>query len=157
LEFLAALGDVYLLAGEPKKAEEQFATVEAIATLDAANQVLYNRQLTLFYANHGRKIEDAVTLAQQELLARQDIYGYDTLAWALYQRGDFAAAADAMAQAMQLGTQDALVFYHAGMIEAALGNHATARDWLTRALAMNPAFDPWQVPIAQAKLTEIGD
>ena len=64
---LAALGDVYALVGRTADAEQQFATVEFIGKLEALNQVLYNRQLVLFRANHNREIEGAVDAARREL------------------------------------------------------------------------------------------
>lgn len=45
-----------------------------------------------------------------------------------------------MARALSLGTRDAILFYHAGMIERSLGHRIAARDALTRALAANPWF-----------------
>ena len=43
------------------------------------------------------------------------------MAWALYQAGQYAAAYDFSRQALQLGTQDALLLFHAGMIAERLG------------------------------------
>ena len=47
-----------------------------------------------------------------------------------------------MATALELGTRDARLFYHAGMIERALGERATAARYLRQALATNPYFHP---------------
>jgi hypothetical protein len=47
-----------------------------------------------------------------------------------------------MAEALRLGTRDARLFYHAGMIERALGNTAAAAAYLRQALATNPRFHP---------------
>jgi Tfp pilus assembly protein PilF len=38
------------------------------------------------------------------------------------------------------------------MIAQAAGDHASARHYLTRALTLNPEFDPLQAPIARAAL-----
>ena len=65
--------------------------------------------------------------AREEIAARQDIYGWDLLAWALHQNGRDGEAAPAMARALALGTRDAMLFYHAGMIERALGDRDAAR------------------------------
>jgi hypothetical protein len=48
-----------------------------------------------------------------------------------------------------------VLFYHAGMIELALGNVGGARFWLREALAVNPHFDPWQVAVARATLDSL--
>jgi hypothetical protein len=50
---------------------------------------------------------------------------------------------------MRLGTQDALKFFHRGMIERCLGHGADARAWFGRALALNPHFSLLWAPVAR--------
>src|SRR5689334_14346698 len=104
-DLLAALGDLYTLAGDPLKAKQEYDTVEFIGKLQAINQVIYNRQLALFYANHNLKVDQSLKMAQSELAIRKDIYAYDTTAWALYKNGRYAEASKPLQQAMKLGTQ----------------------------------------------------
>ena len=59
------------------------------------NQVLHNRDLALFYADHDMKLAEALDLAQKELEVRHDIYTWDALAWALYKNGKLTEAAKA--------------------------------------------------------------
>jgi tetratricopeptide (TPR) repeat protein len=152
---LTALGDLYALRGDSKRAEQQYATVEAIAQLAALNRQVYNRQLVLFSVNHDRNVADALRLAEQELAVRKDVYGYDAEAWALLANGRAADADAAMQQALALGTRDALLDYHAGMIAAALGDTARARTSLTAALAIKGALDPLSAGRAQAALGKL--
>jgi hypothetical protein len=49
-----------------------------------------------------------------------------------------------MRHALALGTRDASLFYHAGMIEAVLGRSADARRYLETALTINPHWHPSQ-------------
>ena len=49
-----------------------------------------------------------------------------------------------MQNALKLGTKDAMLFYHAGMIERSLNNKAKAKIYLEQALAINPYFHPTQ-------------
>jgi tetratricopeptide (TPR) repeat protein len=137
---LAVLGDLYAKTGKPDKAQSQYDTVEFIAKLATINRQMYNRELSMFYADHGIKLDSALDLAQREIAVRQDIYGYDALAWAWYQNGRLAEAADAITEAMHLGTRDAGIYYHAGMIYHGLKDEATARHYLRKALALNPSF-----------------
>jgi tetratricopeptide (TPR) repeat protein len=141
---VAALGDLYQLAGRTKEAAAQYALCEQLARLSKAKGELYNRQLALFYADHDLKAEEAYQAAQREYAARRDIYGTDTLAWAALKAGKLAEAQQAIKDALRLGTQDAKLFYHAGMIARAAGDKAAARDYLQRALRLNPQFDPLQ-------------
>lgn len=154
-DLLAALGDLYTVTKQPEQAKHEYDTVQFIGRLEAINQVVYNRQLAMFYANHNLKLDESVKMAQKELAIRKDIYAYDTVAWALYKNGRYLEAANAMQQAMKLGTHDALLYYHAGMIDHALGKDQQAEQSLTQALAINPHFDFLQARVAQATLTQL--
>ncbi|HXG86301.1 MAG TPA: tetratricopeptide repeat protein, partial [Pyrinomonadaceae bacterium] len=115
--YIAALGDVYKLAGRDEDAKRQYELVEQIGHLSELNGALYNRQLALFYADHDIKSEEAYKLAAKEYEARKDIYGADALAWTALKAGKLTEAQAAMKDASRLGTKDARLFYHAGMIE----------------------------------------
>jgi Flp pilus assembly protein TadD len=80
----------------------------------------------------------------------------DTLARALYQNGKYAEAQTYSEKALRLGTRDATFHFHAGMIAAALGDKAKAREHLNLALSINPNFSLLYAPEAQAKLKELG-
>jgi len=147
--FVAALGDLYKLAGREKDAAAQYALVEQIGNLSAVKGALYNRQLALFYADHDMKAEEAYANAAKEYEARRDIYGADALAWTALKAGKITEAQAAIKEALRLGTRDAKLFYHAGMIAHAAGDEVAARDYLKRALALNPQFDPLQVVSAR--------
>jgi tetratricopeptide (TPR) repeat protein len=142
LDYVVALGDLYAMLGRADAAERQYALAEHIGRLSALNRVLYNRELAWFYADHDRRLDEALALARRELDARQDIYAHDLLAWTLYKTGQPEAARIAMAEALRLGTQDARLFYRAGMIERQLGNTEGAAAYLRQALATNPHFHP---------------
>ena len=59
-----------------------------------------------------------------------------------------------MKDALRLGTEDARLFYHAGMIARAAGDRTAATDFLRRAINLNPHFDPWQSKVAREALAE---
>jgi tetratricopeptide (TPR) repeat protein len=154
-EYAAALGDVYTRLGRTTDANKQYALVEYIGKLGAINQTVYNRELALFYADHDRNLPQALELARKELEARRDIYTNDVLAWALYKNGQAREAQAAMNEALKLGTQDARLFFHAGMIHRALGEHDAARTALARALALNPRFHVLHAGAAASALAEL--
>jgi Flp pilus assembly protein TadD len=155
-DFVATLGDLYALSGRFDDAEDQWALVERIGELAEANGAIYDRQLVVFLADHQRDNARAVALAEAEIESRQDVYGYDALAWALYAAGRYAEAHDVMAEALRLGTPDARFRYHAGMIALALGDAAEAREHLLAARAADAALPPLQLPRLDAALEELG-
>ncbi|MCA9946945.1 MAG: tetratricopeptide repeat protein [Anaerolineales bacterium] len=153
--FVAMLGDFYTLAGDETAAQQQYETVSFIADLETTSQALYGRQLGLFYANHDTNLASALAAAEAELASRPDVYGYDVLAWTLFKNGRLQEAAAASEEALKLGTQEALFYYHAGMIAAAQGNAELATEQLSHALALNPNFDFIQAQTAQTQLKNL--
>ena len=154
-EYATALGDLYTKMGRPAEARKQYDLVEYIGRLNTLNKVLYNRELAYFYADHDVKLDAAVELARSELAGRQDIYGYDVLAWALHKSGRSQEALGPMDEALRLGTRDAKLFFHAGMIHRALGNRERARSYLAQALAVNPHFHVLQADQAVRALADL--
>ena len=141
-EYVIALGDVYEAAGRNQEAQKQYDLVRVMERLYSVNGVDTDLEMALFEANHGQgqKIDEALTLARRALEKRPTIYAKDVFAWTLYQDGQYAAADALSRQALQLGTKDALLYFHAGMISLQLGNRAQARQYLEQALAINPYF-----------------
>lgn len=141
-DYAAALGDLYSKLAMTKEAKQQYDLVEYIGRLSELNQVLYNRELAYFYADHGIKPKEGLKLAERELDYRQDIYAYDVVAWNLFKNGKLEDARAAIDKALQLRTLDAKLFYHAGMIYDSLGDAAKAKEFLARAITTNPEFHP---------------
>ncbi len=153
--FVAALGDLYKIAGRGDQADNQYALVEQIGHLSALSGALYNRQLALFYADHDMKPDEAYTNAAKEYETRQDIYGADAVAWTALKAGKIAEAQNAIKDALKLGTKDAKIYYHAGMIAKAAGDRPQATRLLKTALSINPVFDPLQAENAKKALLEL--
>ena len=154
-ETVSTLGDLYALDGDSAKAAQEYALVDQIALVARATGSVYDRQLTIFDADHDRDLAGAVARARDELAVRGDVYGYDALAWALYKSGDLVGAGAAAARALALGTPDPRIAYHAGMIAAAKGRTDAARMLLARAVAGSTMLPPLQVPLAQAALSAL--
>ena len=150
--YVAELGDVYSKAGNMAEAKKQYQLVEYIGMLGHINQVLHNRDLALFYADHDIKLDEALALARKEFEVRHDIYTWDALAWALYKNGKYQEASDAMEHALRPGTRDALLFFHAGMIAGRLGKKSQAREKLQAALNINPGFHVIYAGVARRQL-----
>jgi tetratricopeptide (TPR) repeat protein len=139
-EYAAALGDIYNKLGQLDDAKKQYQLVEFIGYLSQVNQQIHNRDLALFYADHGLKLHESLTLAQKELEVRRDIYTWDVLAWSLFKNDKVQEAAEAISHALEQGTKDPQLFFHAGMIYERIGDSAKAKSYLKRALDINPHF-----------------
>jgi tetratricopeptide (TPR) repeat protein len=150
--FVAALGDLYKLAGRDQDAARQYDLVQQIGRLSKINGVIYNRALAMFLADHDLNVEEAYKSAYREFAERQDIYGADALAWTALKAGKLDEAQAAMKEALKLGTKDARIWYHAGMIARAAGNQTGARNYLRRSLELNPQFDPLHARMAKTAL-----
>ena len=154
-EFVIALADLYEVTGQPAKAKQQIGLVQAIQQLSSQAGLNVDLELALFNADHG--IEPAQTLRQARAAyaERPGIYGADTLAWALYQNGEYEEALVYSQDALRLNTQDALLHFHAGLINRALGRTAAAQTHLAQALQINPHFSIRYAPQAQTLLLEL--
>ena len=153
--YVSALGDLYASSGRPRLAREQHETVGAIAGLARASRQAYNRQLVNFYADHDIHLDRALALARAELEVRKDVYGWDALAWVLFKTGRLEEARAASDRALRLGTADAKLLYHSGMISLGLGDEARAEEDLRASLRLSPSFDPIQAEIARDALDEM--
>jgi tetratricopeptide (TPR) repeat protein len=155
IEYVAALADVYETLGRHQEFDQQFKLLEFIGYLSSLNQRTYNRELAVFYADHNIKLPRALELAQRELENRRDVYTQDALAWCFYKNGKLHDAAQAIDAALTLGTRDALMFFHAGMIYRALGDASRTEDYLSRSLAINSEFHVRYRKLAAQTLKEV--
>jgi tetratricopeptide (TPR) repeat protein len=135
---LGAISNAYAGLGDSAKANEYAHAMEIAVSKQAT---AYHREWSLFLLNHGRRVSEVLVKARDELRTRKDIYGYDVLAWALHTSGRDREARDAMAHALSLGTHDAMLYYHAAMIDRALGIGDAAARELGHARELNPYLE----------------
>ena len=155
-DFVIGLGDVYTASGQTHKAKETYDLASAEQKLYQANGVDLDAELALFAADHGRDLPAALAAARRAMADRPSVRSADILAWTLYQLGDERAAEAASEQARRLGTQDAAIYFHSGMIEARLGQSSAAMADLRHALAINPSFSLLWAPVARQTLASLG-
>lgn len=147
-----ALGDLYTKLGRADEARREYDKFES---LTASGGGTYAVRRSLFLADHGTRLDEALELAQRERASRADIYTCDALAWALFKKQQYREAEAAITEALRLGTRDAKIYYHAGMIYQALGERAKAVKYLKLALAISPAFDVLQAERARQALAAL--
>jgi hypothetical protein len=111
-----------------------------------------HRLWSLSLLDRGEEVPAVLRRAQEDIRARHDVYGWDLLAWALHRAGREEEAARAATRARAMGTRDAMLFYHAAMIDAALGRSGSACTHLKTALEINPRWHPFQPDEARRTL-----
>ena len=112
-------------------------------------------QMAKFYADHDRKLVEALRLAEQHKLTR-NVLEADTLAWVYFKNGDQPRAIEAIKRALSRSTQDAEMHFHAGMIAATAGDRVSAQQHLQQALSYNPQFSVLLAPVAVQTLDQLG-
>ncbi len=147
-----ALGDLATKLGHLVEAKKQYDFVASVERAGDDSSQTYSRQLALFYADHDLMLDDALRIMRRERALRSDIYTCDALAWTLYKKGDLKGAKTAIDEALRLGTRDARINYHAGMIDHALGHNREASKRLRLALEINSSFDILQADVARQTL-----
>ncbi len=138
-EYALALGDLLWSQGRDEEAEEQYALVRVTQQLFAANGVDADVELAMFDADHRATPPATYETALAAYGRRPSIFAADTVAWAAYKAGDIDGAERFMDEALRLGTKDARLSYHAGVIAAAAGDAVAAQAHLRDAVALEPA------------------
>jgi tetratricopeptide (TPR) repeat protein len=155
-QYVIALGDVLVASNNGKRAAEAYDLAMAEQALFQANGVDLDQELALFNANHQRNLPAALAAARRAMQDRPNVVSADSLAWTLYQTGDYSGALAASREAHRLGTLDALSFFHTGMIEVRLGMKGEARADLSEALKINPYFSVLHGEAARQTLASLG-
>jgi len=140
-EYSGMLALLYRKTGQRALAEKQIAMLDASDQLERAAGELANRNLALAFADLGYRTSRAVELARAELDIRQDVYTWDTLAWALFRDGKLQEAADLAPKAVSLNTAEPAFYIHAAQIMDGSGRTELARQYRERAFALNPKYD----------------
>lgn len=140
-DYASTLEMLYRRSGQTQQAERQIALIDTIDKLMKVNGETMNRNLAVILADENRKLDRALELAQAEFSVRNDVFTYDALSWVQFRRKNYKDAEIASKKALENGTPDPMLYYHAAMIEVALDQNDAAKLYLERALSLNPKFD----------------
>jgi tetratricopeptide (TPR) repeat protein len=117
-ELAATIGDLLAYTGDAG-AEGMYEEAEALERDGWRMEEPQPAALARMLAERGRKVEEAVTLAEQAALSQSDIFTMDTQAWAYFRAGRLEDARAALLQALRTGTRDRRIRCHAAAIARA--------------------------------------
>lgn len=144
VDILALVGDAYGKTGKAKEAQKRYEQIVALAgkpggaaddlhefaAASGGHGHSLDRQYAMFCADHNRDLDSAYACAIRDLQGRRDVYGFDTLAWVSFKKGDLKEAAMAMDKALARGTREPSMLTHAAIIYRAAGDEAKAARYL---------------------------
>ncbi len=140
-QYVVEYAELLTKEGQDDKAREQFALVETLHEIFAANGGRDDLALAEYEADHG-DADRAVAYARAEWRQRKSVVVADALAWALHRAGRDQEALIFADKAVSRGWRNALFFHHRAEIRRALGDVPGAAADTQRARRDNPSFDP---------------
>ena len=109
-----------------------------------------NHELVFYYADYANQTAKALEVARREYVRRRDVFTLDCYAWALHLNEQDDEAIKQIGTALAVGIRDAKLFWHAGEIELAAGDHAAAERYLRQSAELNaPGSEQAQLALAQ--------
>jgi tetratricopeptide (TPR) repeat protein len=115
-ESLATQGDLLARLGHMDEGEKMYREAERVEREGWEQEQPQPGALAKFLAERGRKIPEAIALAERAANERQDVNTMDALAWSYFRAGRLADAASAIERATRLGTVDPRIRCHASAI-----------------------------------------
>ncbi len=134
-EALRLAGEAAAGMGKTVAANKQF---QALRDLAHSFPRIYDQHWAMFCLDSDQDLDEAMTLARQDLQLRHDVHAHDTLAWACYKKGILDEADREMTHAMAQGTQEAGLYHHAALIAHARGDEARSATLMATAKRLNP-------------------
>ena len=136
---LRLLHSIYSNLGRTEEAEQVGLQLESGAANVAAVE---RREMARFLADRGQQLVLAIQLVEDELAIRDDAYSHDLAAWVYFKNGEMENAESQIGQALQSGSQDPLLHYHAAKIYYATGQSQKLETSIAILRRSNQAFAP---------------
>lgn len=145
------LGDLYKIIGQNEAARK---TYEEAVRRERESAEGDMHRIALLWADQDTNLDEALEIARKDREQNGDLAASDTLAWCYFKKGKLVEAKKSSDEALRLKTKNALFYFHAAMIENALGNQPAAVKYFKLALETNPAFDLIHAETAKRSLNE---
>jgi tetratricopeptide (TPR) repeat protein len=149
-ENLFDLAQALQLAGHQDEAQRAFAEFEQKSLMETNRADNSNHELVFYYADYANQTAKALEVARREYARRHDVFTLDCYAWALHLNEQDDEAIKQIGTALAVGIRDAKLFWHAGEIELAAGDHVAAERYLRQSAELNgPGSEQAQLALAQ--------
>ncbi|MCH9698894.1 MAG: tetratricopeptide repeat protein [Gammaproteobacteria bacterium] len=135
-EYYWLLAEAFAQSGMQQQAESILQSLHTVAAVED------QRTYSLFLSTTNTDTNQALTLAEQEMQIRQDVFSKDALAWALYKTNRFTQALKVLDDVMLADTEDARLFYHAALIYQSNAQYQKASSAYHDALALQHMLYP---------------
>ena len=152
-ENLFDLAHALQLAGHQDEAQRAFAEFEQKSLLETNRADNSNHELVFYYADYANQPAKALEVARREYARRHDVFTLDCYAWALHLNGQNDEAIKQISTALAVGIRDARLFWHAGEIELAAGDHGAAEHYLRQSAELN-SLGSDEARVALARLVQ---
>ncbi len=146
------LGDLYKIIGKNEAAQKTYEEAVRRERESAASDM---HRIALLWADHDTNLDEALEIARKDREVNSNLAASDTLAWCYFKKGKFVEAKKSVTEALRLKTKNSLFYFHAAMIENAMGNKPAAIKYFQLALETNPAFDLIHAEKAKQVLAEL--
>jgi tetratricopeptide (TPR) repeat protein len=158
-EWQHALGDLYSLSGDAKRAYQWRCTAHTryVESVSRGETYYFHYLSDLCCELAGREGE-AVEWARRDVSIRGNFLTYGHLAWALYRCGEVSAAMEWMGTALASGAVSAHLFVRAACIYAAANQVELGSRYMQLAMSTNPHppkgpnFRPGTQPLRIARM-----
>lgn len=117
--------------------EKEIATLEKALQFFPDNADLLNWLGYTLVEDNIRLEESRFMLEKALELSPDNIYIWDSLAWAYYKLGLYEDALKAMEKVLKAGVDDSVISYHLGMIYLKNGKDAVAKKYLKKSIELN--------------------
>lgn len=154
-EALGALIEIYSHTGQAEKAKDARRRLGDLQKRYLKYDMDIDFEVAEIDAEQGRGLAEALQLAKEEVKSHGNVKAYDSLAWIAYLNGDMETARSAMEEALHLGTQYPLMYYHAAKIQEKLGNRQESIMLFSRALSKSPYFHLRYAPDARKSVERL--
>ncbi len=139
-QYVSELADVYTVTHQPDLAQDQLGLLDAQLRLYRAAGVAVDADIAIINANNGIDLGPSLAAMEAEWKVRKSIFVADAVGWLLHENGRSEEALVYSDKALEMGTRNALFYFHRSEIHRALGDDEAAKRDLDEARAINPNF-----------------